>query len=394
VEDATRRRAVGLIFGSRSMEHGVSVLTAYQAFRVLDRSKYDVTAIYITERGDWLASDRFDDVAGIPGLPLDASRFEHTFRSHARPAAIAPDAGVGGLLSLEPGGLLRRSGQRTRLDVALLALHGSHGEDGSVQGLLELAGVPYTGSGVLGSALGMDKLAMKDVWRARGLPVLPYLGLTRHEWEADREAQLDRLCGALAFPIFVKPAALGSSIGIARTANREDLGFAIDVAATYDRRMIVEQGLEGAVDINCSVLGNDELSASVCERPLTSGAFLSYDDKYLQGKAVKTGATGGMEAMVRELPAKIPDEQARRIQELATEGFKALDCSGVARVDTLVAPDGTVYLNEINTLPGSLSSYLWEASGLSFPQLLDRIIELAIERARDKRRTRYSAVQG
>jgi D-alanine-D-alanine ligase len=392
--DATRRRSVGLIFGSRSMEHGVSVLTAYQAFRALQRSNYDVTAIYITERGEWLASDRFDDVAGVPGLPLDASRFERAFRGHARPAAIVPDPGVGGLLSLEAGGLLRRGGQRTRLDVALLALHGTHGEDGSVQGLLELAGIPYTGSGVLGSALGMDKLAMKDVWRAHGLPVLPYLGLTRYDWEASREAELDRITAALRFPIFVKPASLGSSIGISRTVNREDLGFAIDVAATYDRRIIAEQGLEGAVDINCSVIGNDELSVSACERPLSAGAFLSYDDKYLHGKAGKTGAAGGMEDMVRELPANIPGEQAERVQGLAQAAFKALDCAGVARVDTLVGPDGAVYLNEINTLPGSLSSYLWEASGLSFAQLLDRILALAIERGRDKRRTRYSAVQG
>jgi D-alanine-D-alanine ligase len=272
-------------------------------------------------------------------------------------------------------------------------LHGTHGEDGSVQGLLDLAGIPYTGSGVLGSALGMDKIAMKDVWRSAGLPVLPYLGLTRHEWEAEREHQLDRILSALEYPIFVKPASLGSSIGISRTVNREDLGFAIDVAATYDRRLIVEQGLADAVDINCSILGNDDPIVSVCERPLMSGAFLSYDDKYLRGKAGKAAPAAGMEGMVRQLPADIPDEQAKRVQGLAVSAFRALDCSGVARVDTLLSPSGDVYLNEINTLPGSLSSYLWEASGISFPQLLDRIIELAIERAREKRRTRYSSVQ-
>lgn len=394
MEDAARRRSIAVIFGSRSMEHGVSVLTAYQAFQALDRSRYEVTAIYITERGEWLVSDRFDDVSHIPGLPLDPSQFERSFRSHAKPAAIVPDPGVGGLISLEAGGLLRRGGQRTRLDVALLALHGSHGEDGTVQGLLDLAGIPYTGSGVLGSALGMDKLLMKDVWRAAGLPVLPYLGVTRPEWEANREGQLDRIKGALGYPIFVKPASLGSSIGISRTVNREDLGFAIDVAATYDRRVIVEQGLVDAIDINCSVLGNDALTVSVCERPLTGGPFLSYDDKYLHGKAGKSGAAAGMEEMQRRLPADIPEEQAQRVQDLAARAFKALDCAGLARVDTLVSPAGEVYLNEINTLPGSLASYLWEATGLSFPQLLDRIVELAIERAREKRRTRYSAVQG
>jgi D-alanine-D-alanine ligase len=394
VEATARRRSVGVIFGSRSMEHGVSILTAYQAFQALDRVKYEATAIYITERGEWLASDRIDDVASIPGLPLDPSRFERAFRSHAKPAAIAPDPSVGGLMSLDSGGLLRRGSQRTRLDVALLVLHGTHGEDGTVQGLLELAGIPYTGSGVLGSALGMDKLIMKDVWRAAGLPVLPYIGLTRHDWEADREDSLDRIGSALVFPIFVKPASLGSSIGISKTVNREDLGFAIDVAASYDRRIIIEQGLTDAVDINCSVIGNDELSVSVCERPLSFGAFLSYDDKYLHGKAGKTGAAGGMEDMVRELPAEIPDEQVRRVQDLATAAFRALDCAGLARVDTLLSPAGEVYLNEINTLPGSLSSYLWEATSTSFSELLDRLIELAIERAREKRRTRYSASHG
>jgi len=396
--NAPQRRAVGVIFGSRSMEHGVSVLTAHQAIAALDPRKYDVTAIYITERGEWLASERIDDVSRFRGLPLDPSEFERAFRSHARQAAIVPDTTVGGLVTLDAGGLLRRGGQRTRLDVALLALHGTHGEDGSVQGLLELAGIPYTGSGVLGSALGMDKVAMKDVWRSAGLPVLPYVGLDRHAWESERETELDRILAGLTYPIFVKPGSLGSSIGISRTVNREDLGFAIDVAAAYDRRLIIEQGLDGAIDINCSLLGNDEISVSQCERPLTFGAFLSYDDKYLRGKAGKAGPasespTGGMAAMVRDLPANIPSEQATRVQELAVRAFKALDCTGLARVDTLVTLDGDVYLNEINTLPGSLSSYLWEASGISFAGLLDQMIQLALDRSREKRRTRYSTVR-
>jgi D-alanine-D-alanine ligase len=373
------------------MEHGVSVLTAHQAFAALDRDKYDVTAVYITERGEWLASARMDDVSRFRGLPLDPSEFERAFRGHARAAAIVPDPTVGGLLTLDGGGLLRRGGQRTRLDAALLVLHGTHGEDGTVQGLLDLAGIPYTGSGVLGSALGMDKIAMKDVWRAAGLPVVPYAGLTRAVWEQKREAELDRMLDQLSYPIFVKPASLGSSIGISQAVNREDLGFAIDVAAAYDRRMIVEQGLDGAIDINCSVLGNDEVSVSLCERPLTAGAFLSYDDKYLRGKIGKTGPSSGMEGMIRELPSNIPADRAARVQELSILAFKALDCTGLARVDTLLTPAGDVYLNEINTLPGSLSSYLWEASGVSFPKLLDRIIELAFDRSREKRRTRYSA---
>lgn len=387
-------KTVAVIFGSRSMEHGVSILTASQAIGALDRAKYDVVAVYISEAGAWLASDHIDDVSRFKGLPLDPSEFERAFRRHARPAAIPPDPTVGGLMNLEPaGGLLKRRSERTRVDVALLALHGSHGEDGSVQGLLELAGIPYTGSGVLGSALGMDKIAMKEVWQARGLPIVAYGALTRGRWQEAREGELDRVESRLHYPMFVKPSSLGSSIGISRAVNREDLGFAIDVAAAYDRRLIVEQGLEDGIDINCSVLGNDELTVSVCERPVVRSGFLTYDDKYLHGKAGKQAGGQGMEGMARQLPADIPAEQAARVQELAQQAYRALDCSGLARVDTLVRPNGEVYLNEINTLPGSLASYLWEASGLSYPQLLDRLIDLAVERQREKDRTRYSARQ-
>jgi D-alanine-D-alanine ligase len=386
------RLRIGVVFGSRSMEHGVSILTAYQAFQALESGSYEPSAIYITERGEWLASNSMDDVTKIRGLPLDPSGFERAFRGHARPAALVPDSTVGGLISIDQGGLLRRGGQRIPLDCVLLAVHGTHGEDGTLQGLLELSGIPYTGSGVLGSALGMDKVAMKEVWRSAGLPVVPYLALNRHEWERNREAELDRITAALQYPIFVKPAGLGSSIGISRTVNREDLGFAIDVAATYDRRLIVEQGLTDAVDINCSVLGNNDPVVSACERPLSTGVFLSYDDKYLRGKVGKTSSSSGMEGMQRELPANIPEEQTRRVQELAARAFTALDCSGLARVDVLLSSTGDVFLNEINTVPGSLSSYLWEASGTPFPELIDRLIQLALERNREKRRTRYSAV--
>ena len=388
-----RRKMVGVLFGSRSMEHGVSILTAYQAIQALDRSKYDVTPVYITEQGEWLAGDQIDDINRFKGLPRDASEFERAFRSHARAAAIVPDRGIGGLIDLEPGGLLRRRGGRTRLDVALLTLHGTHGEDGTIQGLLELAGIPYTGSGVLGSALGIDKIAMKEVWRAAGLPVVPYHSFGRARWQEERETVLDEIEAQLKYPAFVKPAALGSSIGISQAVNREDLGFAIDVAAAYDRRLLVEQGLEDAIDINCSVLGTDQLSVSLCEKPVVRSAFLTYEDKYLSGKLGKRAGGAGMEGMARELPAQIPTEQASRVQELAQLAYRAIDCSGLARVDTLVSPSGEVYLNEINTLPGSLSSYLWEASGVPYPQLLDRLIDLAIERHREKQRTRFSATQ-
>jgi D-alanine-D-alanine ligase len=245
-----------------------------------------------------------------------------------------------------------------------------------------MAAVPYVGSGVLGSAAGMDKIAMKALFAVEGLPIVRYCAVKDEEWRSDSPGVLDRLEAALSYPLFVKPANLGSSIGIGKARTRDALGAALDVAASYDRRLVVEESVEGATEVNCSVLGGagDEPQASVCEEPLGWQELLSYEDKYLRG-----GKATGMKGATRRIPAQIAPELAARIQELAVRSFTALDCSGVARVDFLVRPEeGAVYVNEINTVPGSLSFYLWEPSGVPFSTLIDRLIAQALERHRRK----------
>ncbi len=235
---------------------------------------------------------------------------------------------------------------------------------------------------MLGSALGMDKIAMKAVFAMEGLPIVPYRALRVEEWEADQESVLDRMETALPYPLFVKPANLGSSIGISKARTREELREALAVASSYDRRVLVEQGIEGATEINCAVLGGvgDAPSASVCEEPIVWQDLLSYEDKYLRG-----GKGQGMKGATRRIPAHIAPEIAARIQDLAVRAFMAIDCSGVARIDFLVRQDeGIVYVNEINTIPGSLSFYLWEPSGVPFSTLIDRLINQAVERHRRK----------
>jgi D-alanine-D-alanine ligase len=240
---------------------------------------------------------------------------------------------------------------------------------------------------VLGSAVGMDKITMKAVFQANGLPVVRYLALTRSRWDGERDAVLDEIQQQLTFPLYVKPANLGSSVGITRANDRDSLASALDVAAAYDRRLLVEESVEGATEINCSVLGNDDPIASVCEEPIRwqDAALLSYDQKYLGGG--KSSPESGMASAKRRIPAPISPEETETIQRLAVAAFKAVDCAGIARLDFLLdRSSGAVYVNEINTMPGSLSFYLWEPSGIPFPKLVDRLVELARERQRDRRR--------
>ncbi len=295
----------------------------------------------------------------------------------------APD---GSPLLLAPGGGLLGA------DVAFPVLHGPFGEDGTIQGLLELADVPYVGAGVVGAAVGMDKIVMKAAFRAHGLPVVEYVWFTRRRWQEDRDGVLDEVERKLRYPLFVKPANLGSSIGITKATERLDLAEAVDVAAHYDRRLLVEESFEGGIEVNCSVLGNHDLEASVCEEPVRWTEILSYEDKYLRGGKGKGGGGGeGMASLTRRIPAPISPELTAEVQRLAIESFVAIDGAGLARVDFLVDPrSGRICVNEINTLPGSLSFYLWEPSGVPVPALIDRLIELALERHRERRQTTYT----
>jgi D-alanine-D-alanine ligase len=378
-----RKLRVGVIFGSRSVEHEVSIITALQAMAAMDPDRYEVIPLYLTKQGRWLTG---------PGLRrLETFKDLEKGASALRQAMVSPDATVHTLA--EPparGGWVARlfrgrggpSGDPLEIDVAFPCVHGTYGEDGTLQGLLELAGLPYTGSGVLGSAVGMDKIAMKALFAAEGLPIVRYRAVMAEEWEADRPAVLQSLEDVLRYPLFVKPANLGSSIGIGKARTRDELVEALAVAASYDRRLLVEESVEAATEINCAVLGGagDPPQPSVCEEPLGWQELLSYEDKYLRG-----GKAQGMKGATRRIPAQIAPELAARVQELAVRAFTALDCSGVARVDFLVRPkEGAVYVNEINTLPGSLSFYLWEPSGVPFSALIDRLIAQAFERHRRK----------
>lgn len=370
----TRKIRVGVIFGGRSGEHEVSLMSAASIISAIDRDKYEVVPIGITREGRWLLS-------GDPLKALAAG----VEAGNGTPVALLGDPSQRSLVKVEgETGVVRASGVGA-LDVVFPVLHGTYGEDGTVQGLLELANIPYVGAGVLASAVGMDKVTMKAVFSQRGIPVVRHLVFLRREWEQNPEDILRQVETGLGYPCFVKPANLGSSVGVSKAKNREQLAAAMDLAVRYDRKLIVEEGLD-AREIECSVLGNDDPIASVPGEIVPCNEFYDYRAKYIDGKSELF------------IPADLPPGITREVQRLAVEAFKAIDCAGMARVDFFIArKENLVYVNEINTIPGftKISMYpkMWEASGISYPELINRLIELAIERHADKNRslTRYEA---
>lgn len=384
------KQRVAVLFGSRSVEHEVSIVTALQAIDAMDPLKYEPIPIYISKSGEWFTGRELTNV--------EFFKEQEYIPRRCRRVYLKPEPADGKLYVEESGPLGTTRTRTGRVDVLFPIVHGTFGEDGTLQGLFELADVPYVGAGVVGSAVGMDKIVMKAAFRTAGLPTVDYVPLLRSRWDAQREAVLDEILGQLQPPYFVKPANLGSSIGITKATDRDSLANALDVAAAYDRRLLVEQAFEDGTEINCAVLGNDDPIASVCEEPVRWTEILSYEDKYLRGggKGAKGGKRGGssgqgMASLDRRIPAPIGDELTSRIQELAIAAFRAIDCAGIARVDFLVQPStGRVCVNEINTMPGSLAFYLWEASGIPFPRLIDRLIELARQRHAERRRNMTS----
>lgn len=367
-DSGKRKIKVGVMLGGRSGEHEVSLMSAQSVMAAIDKEKYEVIPIGITREGRWIAGG--DPVAALKGEPADAHHM-----------ALLGDPTERGLI---PSGGARDTERapRIELDVVFPVLHGPYGEDGTVQGLLELADVPYVGAGVLGSALGMDKAVAKDVFKAQGLPVADYRVFKRVELDRDPLAVEREIETSLGYPCFVKPANLGSSVGITKAHDRAELGPALRLAASYDRKIVVEKGIS-AREIECSVLGNDDPIASVLGEVVPCNEFYDYDAKYVDDRSELV------------IPAQLPEDLAQRIRALAVRAFVALDCAGMARVDFLLDRDTLdVYVNEINTLPGftSISMYpkLWEASGLPYPELIDRLITLAIERHQDKQRTQTS----
>jgi D-alanine-D-alanine ligase len=386
-----KKLRVGIIYGGRSGEHEVSVASAASIIKHLDRSRYEPVPIRIEKDGRWTLADK------APTAISAADVIEHVRLEAARPVRPGREAhfvahpGEDTVLAIERGDGSRSAdaaGAATvtgvGLDVVFPVLHGPYGEDGTVQGLLELANVPYVGAGVLGSAVGMDKAVMKTLFTARDLPVGPYLVVLRPEWTRNAPAWTTRIGNELQYPVFVKPANLGSSVGISKVKSAGELDAAMDLALQFDRKVVIEAAIPNAQEIECAVLGNDDPQASIPGEIVPSREFYDYEAKYLDE---------GSKAVI---PAPLTKAQVREIQRLSIEAFRAVDCAGMARVDFLIARDtGEMYLNEVNTIPGftTISMYpkMWEASGLSYPDLIDRLIALALERHAEKQQLRTSA---
>ena len=373
---------MGVLFGGRSGEHEVSLTSAASVFKALDPAKYEVVPVGITREGRWRVGP------GAFGLLTDATGEDAAQQTASLQAVLAEGRAV--TPSVDPTGpkllpLAESSPAlhaRSEVDVVFPVLHGTFGEDGTIQGLLELADVAYVGAGVLASSAGMDKDVMKRLFRDAGLPVLPWELVLRKDWEKDPAGVRKRLEKRLRYPFFVKPANLGSSVGITKVHKPKELKAAMDLAAQYDRKILVEKGID-AREIECAVLGNDNPEASVPGEVIPINEFYDYEAKYIKE---------GSELLI---PARLSPRQVKRVQELAVRAFKAIDCGGMGRVDFLLdRKSGRIFVMEINTIPGftpiSMYPKLWEASGLPYSKLLDRLIELALERHRDKTRTRYN----
>ena len=374
---STRRRTrVAVIFGGRSVEHDVSIVTGSQIMQAFAADRYEVVPIYISRDGKWYTGD--------PLSQLDNYTDDDLLRRNSViPCILSPDTRHHGLILNPLAGRFSKS-EIKRIDIVFPALHGTHGEDGNLQGLLELADVPYVGYATLGSALTNDKIMTKMVLRQNNVPVLDDCFFSRERWLREPEAIVDEILERLQMPLFIKPATLGSSIGIGRADSPKLLRASIDVAASFDRRILVEPAITDGVEINCSVVGfGDEYQASTLEQPVSWDEFLSYEDKYLRGDE-------GMKSAERLIPAPLDESLTSRIQDLSVRAFQAVDGRGIARIDYLVRSEyDEIYLNEINTMPGSLALYLWREDGLTSEQLVDKLVDLARAAHQEKRRNIY-----
>jgi D-alanine-D-alanine ligase len=388
---------VGVLFGGRSGEHEVSLLSAASVLNQIDKKKYDVVPIGITKEGRWLTStpaerllrgEHKDDKHLRAGDPQATSAAAVLAKGEGVLVPPQPTSDHSSLIPFETDSSAHRATNPIAVDVIFPVLHGTFGEDGTIQGLLELADIAYVGAGVLGSAAGMDKDVMKKLFRFSGLPIVKHVTVLRGQWEKEPKKVQKEIEKTLKYPVFVKPANLGSSVGISKVHNRSELAGAMDEAAKYDRKIVIEQGVDGgkqgkAREIECSVLGNDDPIASIPGEIVPATEFYDYNAKYID------------EGSKLIIPAKISRRKQKEVQEMAIAAFKAVDCSGLGRVDFLLDPKTEkIYLNEINTMPGftSISMYpkLWGASGISYSELIDRLIQLGIERHKERKRNRYT----
>ena len=361
---------IGVFFGGRSTEHEISVISANQAINAIDKSKYDVTPVYVSKEGCWFTGDALLDLRNFRDMKGLEKLVEEVY--------MRPVHGDCNLYYQKPKGMFGKKDVAAKLDVAIPVFHGANGEDGTFQGILQAIDIPFAGCDTLSSANGMDKITMKMILRENDIPVVDYVWFTDSQWFTDRDALVKRIEERIGYPVIVKPANLGSSIGIGCAHSREELFDKVEDAGRYASRIIVEHMVEELQEINCSILGDcDDYQASVLEEPIKTKEILSYTDKYMGGSK----GTEGMQASQKKIPADLPADMTKEIQRLAGETFRVLSCHGVSRVDVIVdRATGKIYVNEINTIPGSLSFYLWEASGISFPSLMDRLVSLAVKR--------------
>lgn len=368
---------VGLFFGGKSVEHEVSVVSALQAYKHFDKDKYDIFPVYVDKTGHFFTGHKFLDIKNYKDVR--ALLFSST-------QIVPANKVTGGFLKQ---GFLKKF---EPIDVAFPLFHGSFGEDGSVQGIFEIYGIPYSGLDVTGSAVAMDKVISKALFKELGFEVGKYTWISRNDWIAGPEKCIKEIKKQLKYPVFVKPATGGSSIGAGKAFDDDSLQFVIEVASAYSEKIIIEEAFgDGIIEVNCSALGYKDIKASVCEQPIKSEELLSFSDKYMKGGKGKSGkGAGGMDTLSRKIPAPIPSSLTKKIQEASVKIFKALNGCGVARIDFFVDPEKQKFwVNEVNSPPGSLAFYLWEKSGISYKELLDKLVGYALERAKDREKTTY-----
>ncbi len=372
---------MGVFFGGASVEHEVAIISAVQAMNYIDRDKYNVIPVYITKSGEMFTSEKMFLMESFKDIPA-------LLKVSKRVALISKEGKC--LLEGVEGGLFSKK-LSEEINIAFPIVHGTNCEDGSLQGFFETLRVPYIGCDVASSAVGMDKAFFKNVIASHGIPTLPCITFRSREWFLNDSEITEKIESEVGYPLIVKPANLGSSVGISKVKSSEDLREAIELACSFAEKILVEKAIENLREINCSCLGDaDDCEASVCEEPFMNDEILSYEDKYMSGS--KSGKSQGMASVSRKCPAEISEEKAEEIREITKSVFKVLGCSGVSRIDYLMdtADNNKVYVNEINTIPGSLSFYLWEASGLKYKDMINRLVEVAFKRARQRNSTMFT----
>ena len=372
---------VAVFYGCRSVEHEVSIISAVQAMRAINRDKYDVTPVYVTKNGEMYTGDALFTIEEYRNLPELLQKCKKVYFVREGDSVLMRDIEKKMFKKENP----------VTIDVAFPVVHGTNCEDGTIQGFFEYLNLPYVGCDIISSAVGMDKAVFKDVLKNAGLPVLDCITFRAREYVAEKQLICDKIAKEIGFPLIVKPVNLGSSVGITKVNTENELDSAIMLAISFAGKVLVEKAITNLREINCSVLGNaDECQASVCEEPFMNDEILSYEDKYM-GNSKKGGPSKGMASLGRKIPADLSEEKSNEIRDLACKIFKAIGANGVVRIDFMIdTATDTVYANEINTIPGSLAFYLWEATGVKYTELIDRMIDLAFRRQRGRENITYT----